>query len=200
MNNPKNNKNNCGKNQKKENLENLLSDEARSESVLITKDEYKNLLEESNRCKEYLSDLKRLQADFENAKKRLEKDRSDYIKYANEEIIADLIGIYDNFIRADDAAVKNKDFELLHKGVMMILKDLKGLMDSNGVKEIQALGEVFDPLKHEAVGYELRNDLPENTVVEELQKGFSINGKIIRHSMVKVSKKNEDKEQFTDNR
>lgn len=170
------------------------------DTVTLKKEEYDRLMEESKKCSEYLNDLKRLQADFENAKKRLEKDRQDYVKYAKEEVLAELLGIFDNFKRADDAAAKTKDFGLLHQGVMMILKDFSALLEDSGVKEIPAIGEVFDPLKHEAVGYEIRNDIPENTVVEELQKGYSINGKIIRHSVVKVSKKEDDKEQLTEDR
>lgn len=184
----------------KNNNKNNSEEKITPDTVTLKKEEYDHLVEESKKCSEYLNDLKRLQADFENAKKRLEKDRQDYVKYAKEEVLAELLGIFDNFKRADDAAVKAKDFNLLHQGVMMILKDFSALLEDSGVKEIPAIGEAFDPLKHEAVGYEIRNDIPENTVVEELQKGYSINGKIIRHSVVKVSKKEDDKEQKTEGR
>lgn len=163
--------------------------EAASEAVILKKEEYEGLLSDGKKAAEYLDHMKRLQAEFDNAKKRLERDRFEYIKHAKEDVIAELLGIVDNFRRADEAALKTKDFNLLQEGVVMILKEIKALFERNGVREIPALGEAFDPLKHEAVDFVITDEFPENTVVEELQKGYFINGKIIRHSVVKISKK-----------
>lgn len=163
-----------------------------TEEVVLKKDEYEKLLGDVKKASESMDDIKRLQADFDNARKRLEKDRLEYIKHAKEDIIAELLGIVDNFRRADEAALKTKDFGLLHQGVTMILKEIKSLFEKNSVLEIPSVGEIFDPLKHEAIEYEIRNDLPDNTIVEELLKGYSMNGKIIRHAVVKVSKKQEE--------
>lgn len=130
----------------------------------------------------------RLQAEFDNYRKRSFKEKSEFIKFANEGLIMELLGILDNFERGIQYAEKKKDFDLLHQGVDMISKQLHTLLEAKGLKRIPAKGEKFDPYKHEAL--EIVEDLSaeEERVIEELQPGYVLNGRIIRPSKVKVVK------------
>ncbi|MCX5716379.1 MAG: nucleotide exchange factor GrpE [Candidatus Omnitrophica bacterium] len=131
----------------------------------------------------------RLGAEFENYKKRARKEREDLIKYSSEVFILELLQIVDNFERAFQAADQTQDFKALHQGVEMILKQVQEFLKEKGVKKIEAVGQPFDPHKHEAMEFAVCEDKPADTVVEELQPGYELNGKIIRPARVKVSKK-----------
>ncbi|MDK2901196.1 Protein GrpE [Koleobacter methoxysyntrophicus] len=149
----------------------------------------KALEEKTKEAQDYFNMLQRLQADFENYKKRIKRDRQDMVNYAAEEIVKQLLPVIDNLERALDSAGEKGDVNpSFVEGIEMILKQIKGLLESQGVKEIEALGKKFDPQYHEAV-MKIEDDTHgENTVVEVLQKGYIMNSKVIRPSLVKVSK------------
>jgi len=128
--------------------------------------------------------LKRIQAEFENYKKRTEKEQEDFKKYSDKELIKKLLPIIDNFELAFQNNSKNEDFI---KGVELIYSQLFQILEEKGLKSIKAVGEKFDPYKHEALLIEKSNK--ENIVLEELQKGYTLNDRVIRHTKVKVSKK-----------
>lgn len=134
--------------------------------------------------------LLRLGAEFENYKKRVQREREDLIRYAGEVFIIELLHIVDNFERAFQAADKTQDFKVLHKGVEMILKEIQEFLKEKGIKKIETVGKQFDPHKHEAIERVVCEDKPENTITEELQAGYELNGKVIRPAKVKVSKTN----------
>lgn len=127
--------------------------------------------------------LLRLQADFDNYRKFLEKDKADFVKFANERIIVEMLGIVDDFERAL-AAFKDEQHK---KAIQMILQRFLKTLGEFGVKEIEANGKKFNPAEHEAFMQE-ESDKEEGAVLEVLQKGYALNGKIIRHAKVKVSK------------
>ncbi len=137
----------------------------------------------------------RVFAEFENYKKRMERERAEFIKYANEGLIKDLLGVVDNFERAVEQAGENMQAEGLVQGMEMILKQFKEIHEKYGVREIQALGEFFDPNLHEAMMHEVADDHEENTVIGELQKGYILKDRLLRPSLVKVSKKAEKNEE-----
>ncbi|MDD5195824.1 MAG: nucleotide exchange factor GrpE [Candidatus Omnitrophica bacterium] len=141
-------------------------------------------------------------ADLDNTRKRLEKEKQDLIKYANEEIILELLNILDDLERTISLADgKHEDVSIFSKGVEMILAHLYEMLKERGVKPIEAEGKIFDPHFHEALMQVENPDLPEHTIVEELQKGYLLNDRVIRTSKVKVSKHlSEDREQKTDDR
>ena len=128
----------------------------------------------------------RLAADFQNFKRRVEKEKADIYAYANEKIALDIIDVMDNFERAlqhsDDCA--DKQFA---EGVNMIYKQLKGVLDKNNIVEIKAEGEDFDPNFHNAVTAEENPDFESGKVIQALQKGYTLNEKVIRPSMVRVA-------------
>jgi len=139
--------------------------------------------------KEKIADLihtcQSLQAEFENYKKRVEQEKEDFTKYAKAAIIEELLPILDSFEFALKNNTSNK--ENLCKGVEMIYAQLFSILEKEGLKPIKALGEKIDPFKHEVLMKE-DSKKPEDTILEELQKGYTLNDKIIRHTKVKVAK------------
>ncbi|HEY8909865.1 MAG TPA: nucleotide exchange factor GrpE [Desulfosporosinus sp.] len=131
--------------------------------------------------------LLRLQADFDNYRKRTQKEKVELIKYASERIVADLLPVLDNFERAASAAKVNPDFTAFSQGVDMILRQLQTALSKEGLKAMEAVGQPFDPNLHDAVLRVDSEEHPENTVVEEIQKGYYLKEKVLRPCMVKVS-------------
>ncbi|MEM2873823.1 MAG: nucleotide exchange factor GrpE [Nitrososphaerales archaeon] len=158
----------------------------------------KALKEEHDRAEDYLNKLKYLQADFENFQKRVNREMHDLVKYGNERLIVKLLNIVDDLERSIKFSKESDNKESLIEGVEMVLRSLKEILRKEGLEEIEAVGKNFDPNLHEAVAHVQTNDYPVNTVIEEIRKGYLLNGKLIRPSMVKValglSKKGDDHE------
>ena len=135
--------------------------------------------------KEESDDLRylRLMADFQNYKKRVEKEKKDLYSYANEKIMNELLAVLDNFERALDHDMD----EGFKEGIEMIFKQLQDVLEKSGLAEIPALGEEFDPNVHNAVMTEETEDYESGKVSGVMQKGYTLNGKVIRPSMVKVA-------------
>ncbi len=161
--------------------------------ILLTAEEFQALKEKAERTDGYFDKLLRLQADFDNYKKRVERDRLDFVRFANEEMIVEILKIVDDFERAVEAGKSRHDFDILYKGIEMIWNDLKEFLKQKGVKEIDAQGKPFNPHEHEAMMQEERDDHPEDHVIEEFQRGYTLNGRVIRPSKVKVAKKQNNK-------
>ncbi len=136
----------------------------------------------------YLKDkLLRKQADFENFRKRMIREREDSTRYANAALLTDVIGLIDDFERAIRSAEESKDFAGFLQGITMIEKQLVDMLESRwGLKRFNSLGETFDPNRHEAV---LRVEGPADsrpTVVEDYQKGYYLHERVLRPARVKV--------------
>lgn len=127
----------------------------------------------------------RVLAEIENMRKRNQREREEYLKFASQPIIKKLLPIIDDFERAVNIDV-TQDFESLYKGMEMIYKKLLEVITSEGVEPIEALGKPFDPQYHQPLMMEESSE-PENTVLEEMQKGYIMHGRVIRPSLVKVS-------------
>lgn len=139
------------------------------------------------KAEEHYDHLLRLQADFDNYRKRTQKEKVDLINYASERIVGDLLPVLDNFERAANAAKANPDITAFSQGVDMIFRQLQTALNKEGLKAMEAVGQPFDPNLHEAVLRVASEEHPENTVVEELQKGYYLKEKVLRPCMVKVS-------------
>lgn len=126
----------------------------------------------------------RLMADFQNYKRRTEKEKGDIYAYANEKIVTELLTVMDNFERALQHEAADESFA---EGMRMIFKQLTGVLEKAGLEEINALGEDFDPNFHNAVMMEDNADYESGKVTEVMQKGYLLNKKVIRPSMVKVN-------------
>lgn len=126
----------------------------------------------------------RLMADFQNYKRRTEKEKQDIYSYANEKMILPVLEVLDNFERALNQGTTDEKFQ---DGMEMILNQLNTALGKAGLKEIQALGEDFDPNFHSAVLMEDTEEYESGKVSNVIQKGYTLNGKVIRPSMVKVA-------------
>ena len=150
--------------------------------------ETKKMLKEKTKiADDYLSKLQWLQAEFENFRKRIDKEKNDYIKYANKNLIMKLLDSVDDFERIMNN-IKDKE---ITDGLNMIYKNFLHVLENEGLKKIDASGKNFDPYKHEAFLQVVDNSKSENTVVEELQKGYMLNENVIRPAKVKISKRGE---------
>jgi molecular chaperone GrpE len=149
------------------------------------KEKDNEIKEKDQKIEDYYAQLQRLQADFENYKKRSEKDIKEYIKFANEGLILKIIEAYEDLERALKAE-KSAD---LKEGVQMIHKKLKDILEGEGLQKIETEGEKFDPFKHEALMVENHEDYDEGIILEELGKGYTLDSKVIKYSKVKVCKK-----------
>ena len=141
--------------------------------------------EKNEEYEEALNRLYRLQADFDNYKKRVMKQQEEYYKYASDKLIVSLLPVLDNFERALTAEGDGQEFK---EGVDMIYKQLNEALTQEGLSKIDAVANEFDPNQHQAVMQVESEEHPENTVIEELQKGYKLKDKVIRYSMVKVAK------------
>jgi len=158
--------------------------------VTLKESEYAELKAAVERTNDIQDKLLRTQADFENMRKRLDREKQDFLKYANEGIILELLNVLDDLERVINLAEdKHEDLNAFLKGVEMILAHLYELLKTHGVKPVEAEGKIFDPNYHEALMQVENKDLPENTIVEVLQKGYLMYERVIRTAKVKVSKK-----------
>ena len=148
----------------------------------------KKMEEKAELADEYLSRLKYLQADFENYKKMEARDRKNYEMSATERLIKNLLPVIDAFEIAIESAKKNYSKSSFIKGIELIHSDLLSVLDKEGLKQIKAVGKNFDPYYNEVTMTVINNDLQEDTVVEEHEKGYMLGSKVIRTSKVTVSK------------
>lgn len=168
----------------KDELKTLKNDLKEKESEI--EDLNKQIEEKDHKIDDYFSQMQRLQADFENYKRRSEKDIDSFRKYANEGLIIKLIDTYEDLERA---LKSSEDGESLKEGVELIYKNLKKVLEKEGLEEIPTTGEKFDPFKHEALMTENNEDYESGVVTEELAKGYALKSKVIKCAMVKVCKK-----------
>jgi molecular chaperone GrpE len=129
--------------------------------------------------------LLRKQAEFENYKKRVDRERSEFVQFASAELMRELLNALDSF----DLALRNTGGDL--RGFELIYKQLQDTMGRFGLKPIEAKGQKFDPNFHQAVATQPADNVEENTVVEEMRKGYTLNGRLLRPAMVIVSTKKE---------
>lgn len=168
--------------------EDTLSDETIEDSNSEEVEEEKDTVEllEEKLEKEENKYLK-LYAEFENYKRRSREEAERTNKYKNQSLATDLLSVLDNLERALQETGDSESFESLHKGVEMVYKDFLNKLEANGITQIQALDEQFDPNYHQAVMAESKDGVEAGIVIEELQKGYLLKDRVIRPSMVKVS-------------
>ena len=148
----------------------------------------KSLEEKDEELRQKHDSLLRNQAEFENFKKRTAREKADLLKFRNESLMRELLPVIDNFERSLAHAKDAPSIDDIISGIDLIKKDLMGKLEKLGLKAISAQGEPFDPLKHEATLQIETSEHPENTVVDELQKGYCIHDRLLRPAMVTVAK------------
>lgn len=164
--------------------ESVSGDDTSQEKII---DELKIQLEqEQEKAASYEKKLQYLLADFENLKKRTELDVQSKVNSALDSMMLKFLSIYDDFVRAKDALAKQK---VNTDGLSAILKNMDSFLSENGVTPIEALGEIFDPQLHEAISVKEDPSLDDNTITAEIRKGYILQNRIIRPSLVEISKK-----------
>jgi molecular chaperone GrpE len=159
----------------------------------ITGTAEEKLQKELDNAKKQLEEEKdgylRLNAEFDNLRKRTIKEREEFIKYANEKLVLELIDVFESLERGIENARKADNKDKLIEGMELVYKQFKSVLEKNGLVPIKAVGEKFDHYRHEAMMQTLTDDQEEDTILEEFAKGYMLNGKIVRYSKVRVSKK-----------
>ena len=177
------------KNNQKNSLEHQEAQKKEEKVIALKEAEYLALLEEVKKSQDSQDKMLRNQADLENTRKRLDREKQEFIKFANQGLILDLLNVLDDLERTVDLAqIGKEDLSAFVKGVEMILAHLYEMLKNYGVKPIEAEGKIFDPNFHEALMQIENKELPEHTIIEVLQKGYLIYGRILRTAKVKVSK------------
>lgn len=159
------------------NLENQLSQ---------TEEERQKAKEEADNN---LNKLRYLMADFDNYRKRMERQVESKINQGKAELILKFVSIHDDLSRAVETAKQGKSEQVVIEGLEGILRNVETLFDAEGVKEIETTGTPFDPNIHDAISFKYDDTVPENTVIAEIRKGYMISDKVLRPSLVEISKK-----------
>jgi len=142
----------------------------------------------------------RAAADFDNYRKRTQRDLADFRRYANEQLVLDLLSVVDHLgFALKHAGETGEAVQGMKQGVELVYKQFRDVLEKYGVKTFAAEGEPFDPAKHEAMMQVPTNDVPENTVVQVMQEGYLYHEKVLRHAKVGVSKKADPEMQAEEN-
>ena len=161
------------------------------ETITILKTEYEALKAKHDERDSFYDKYVRAHAEFENARKRIEKDKADSLKYANESFVIDFLPIIDSLEISEKHIKEAKDFLAVQEGVDMIHVLIQKFLKDIGVEKIKTIGEKFDPHFHEAVETVDANDKEDGTIVEELKPGYTFNGKLLRPASVRIVKHKE---------
>jgi molecular chaperone GrpE len=172
--------------QEAESEEPETTEEARKELERLTKQKQ----ESERKAADYFGRLQRLQADMENLQKLTQKQTETASRQASEKILGKLLPILDALQQAENIAKTNNSLppDEIALGLKMLHEQLMEVLSSEGLEEIASVGKALDPALHEVVSYVETDDVPENRVLEEIRKGYLLNGKVVRPSLVIVSK------------
>src|ERR687893_705243 len=170
-----------------------IEEEEKVQDVEALRAELESVKSELRRAKESsesnLNKMKYLMADFDNYRKQMEKQLASKAESIKAELLLKFLNIRDDYIRALSMAKQSKsDKEVVIEGLEGILKNIDSLLGSEGVREIEAVGTPFDPNVHDAIAYAERDGLTENTVTAEIRKGYMLNDRVLRPSLVEISK------------
>ena len=166
------------------------------EEVVLPVKEFDALKAKADERDSYYDNFVRAHAEFENIRKRLEKEKADFVKYANEGLIIQFLPIIDNLEISEKHIAEAKDFKSVREGVDMIQVQIQKFLKDIGLERIKTVGEKFDPHVHDAIETEESKDKDDGIIVAELQPGYRLNGRLLRPASVKIVKNTEkEKEQ-----
>ena len=168
-------------------------DEKDQDYIIHLENQLSQTEEERQKAKEEadnnLNKLRYLMADFDNYRKRMERQVESKINQGKAELILKFVSIHDDLSRAVETAKQGKSEQVVIEGLEGILRNVETLFDAEGVKEIETTGTPFDPNIHDAISFKYDDTVPENTVIAEIRKGYMISDKVLRPSLVEISKK-----------
>ena len=160
-----------------------------NDDITIPKKEYEELKAKAGERDAYCDKYLRAHAEFENAKKRMEKDKIDYAKFANDGLLLEFLPILDSLEIAEKHIKEAKDFKAVQDGVDMIQVQIQKFLKDIGVDRVKTVGEKFDPHMHEAIETEEAKDKEDGIILAELKPGYRSSGRLLRPAFVKIAKK-----------
>ena len=165
----------------------------KEESEIDYEKELSRLREDLTQAREIadnnLNKLRYMMADFDNYRKQMEKQLSSKVEASKAEILLKFLNIRDDYLRALEMVKQDNSDPVIIEGLQGILKNFDNLLRSEGVIEIESVGTPFDPNIHDAISFQYSDGVPENTVTSEIRKGYMLNNKVLRPSLVETSKK-----------
>jgi molecular chaperone GrpE len=167
------------------NNEEVVQEETTTEETVAVELTQEELL--TQQIQELETRTLRIQADYDNYRRRTLQEKEEFAKYASKNVIEKLLPVLDNLERALQASELNPDIEALKKGLDMVLKQFESTLEAEGLTAIAAVGEAFNPDHHQAIMTVDSDEHEEGIVVEEVMKGYKLKDKVLRPSMVKVS-------------
>jgi molecular chaperone GrpE len=154
------------------------------QEILVKESEYRKIVEEAASFKDKYV---RVLAEFDNARKRHDRDRAELIKYAHEEVIIEVLGIYEDLERSLESAKKFSSDTTTIKGLEMVVHKMRELLKTYDIRPVESVGKKFDPTCHEAMMQVESQEHEDGTIVEEFQKGYWLGNRIVRTAKVKVA-------------
>ena len=187
-------------NEIKEEIETKESEDAHDDSVEELKEKISQLTQELTSTREELhkaqessdnnlNKLKYMMADFDNYRKQIEKQVASKIESDKAELLVKFLNIRDDYLQALKMAKQSNSDAVVVEGLEGILKNIDYLLKSEGIMEIETIGTPFDPNVHDAISFSYSDNVPNNTVTNEIRKGYMLNNKVLRPSLVEISKK-----------
>jgi molecular chaperone GrpE len=165
--------------------------------VTVSRELFEGVAAQATQAVELKDRLLRGQADWDNSRKRILREKEDAVRYAAEALLEKLLPVLDNFEMGMQAARTAGDAKSIAEGLDMVLKQFQGVLKDAGVETIDAVGQPFDPHRHEALGQHESDDLPEGHVVTQLRKGYKLKDRLLRAASVFVAKPREGKQAKT---
>ena len=172
--------------EKKHNKKTVARDK---DKISISKKELEELTSKASERDDFYDKLLRKQAEVENTKKRLNKEKSEFFQYASEGLISEILPVIDNLDRAISHMNDTTEVSSLKEGIVMIHRQLHQVLEVAGLTKIESVGQKFDPHMHEAIMAVESEEQPDDVVVEEIQCGYKLKDRLLRPAIVKVSKK-----------
>ncbi len=149
-------------------------------------------LEKDKEIKNLYSQLLRLKAEFDNYRKRVEKEKQERFLYGKQTVLSKIVEFTDIFDRAIEVSNDKRDIENILSGIALLRKEFYSFLEKEGIKFINSIGEKFDPNLHEVIGYEITEDKEDDIVIKEIQKGYKFEDYVLRPAKVIVSKKKQE--------
>ena len=162
-----------------------------AETVTVPRQEFDALKARADERDGFYDRYVRAHAEFENIRKRLEKEKADFTRYANESLVIELLPIIDNLEIAEKHIAEAKDFKSVRDGVDMIQMQMQKFLKDIGLERIKSVGEKFDPHLHDAIETEDAEGKDDGIIVAELKPGYNFNGRLLRPASVRIVKKEE---------
>ena len=175
----------------------MCTEEKISEPVLVPESELKTIMQSvedhKKRAQDYYEQLLRLQADFENYRKRAEREKREYFGSGKNSVISELIDVFETVKLAKQMIEKSTNGEAVQQGLHLIEKKLSETLKQHDVVVLIALGEKYDPLLHEVIGVIENDNVEDGTILEEIKSGYKVGERVLKPSIVRVAKKAGDR-------